>query len=187
MRGEAHPRTSHSRHMPGATIRIAGRGAAMLTPSRLILYGAETSSQSWRPRWHKGSLPNSKATLMAVLLTRPCGSGSTARNTRSISEIRMPASSVGRSRPTSTMPARPDEDRAAGRGYGRSDEPRAPYASDDHLARVVASLTKPPGDPHGMLERRAAVMASSGDRWWRSRKAGRAGSWRAWRGPGSRR
>jgi len=30
------------------------------------------------------------------------------------------------------------------RGYGRSDEPRAPYASDDDLARVIASLTEPP-------------------------------------------
>lgn len=30
------------------------------------------------------------------------------------------------------------------RGYGRSDEPRAPYASDDDLARVIARLTDPP-------------------------------------------
>ena len=30
------------------------------------------------------------------------------------------------------------------RGYGRSDEPSAPYASDDDLARVIASLTEPP-------------------------------------------
>ncbi|HEY7433418.1 MAG TPA: alpha/beta hydrolase [Streptosporangiaceae bacterium] len=30
------------------------------------------------------------------------------------------------------------------RGYGRSDQPSAPYASDDDLARVVASLTDPP-------------------------------------------
>ncbi len=30
------------------------------------------------------------------------------------------------------------------RGYGRSDEPRAPYTSDDDLARVIASLTEPP-------------------------------------------
>ena len=30
------------------------------------------------------------------------------------------------------------------RGYGRSDEPSAPYASDDDLARVIASLTDPP-------------------------------------------
>jgi pimeloyl-ACP methyl ester carboxylesterase len=30
------------------------------------------------------------------------------------------------------------------RGYGRSDEPGAPYASDDDLGRVVASLTEPP-------------------------------------------
>lgn len=30
------------------------------------------------------------------------------------------------------------------RGYGRSDEPRAQYAGDDDLARVVASLTEPP-------------------------------------------
>jgi pimeloyl-ACP methyl ester carboxylesterase len=30
------------------------------------------------------------------------------------------------------------------RGYGRSDEPRAPYASDDDLARVIAALTDPP-------------------------------------------
>ena len=30
------------------------------------------------------------------------------------------------------------------RGYGRSDRPSAPYASDDDLARVIASLTDPP-------------------------------------------
>jgi len=30
------------------------------------------------------------------------------------------------------------------RGYGQSDEPRAPYASDEDLARVVADLTEPP-------------------------------------------
>jgi pimeloyl-ACP methyl ester carboxylesterase len=30
------------------------------------------------------------------------------------------------------------------RGYGRSDRPSAPYASDDDLARVVASVTDPP-------------------------------------------
>ncbi len=30
------------------------------------------------------------------------------------------------------------------RGYGRSDEPRAPYASDDDLARVITALTEPP-------------------------------------------
>jgi 3-oxoadipate enol-lactonase len=30
------------------------------------------------------------------------------------------------------------------RGYGRSDEPAAPYASDDDLARVITSLTEPP-------------------------------------------
>src|SRR5215469_7551416 len=47
----------------------------MLTPSRLILYGAKSPSQSWRPRWHKGSLSNSKTTLMEAPLTRPCGFG----------------------------------------------------------------------------------------------------------------
>jgi pimeloyl-ACP methyl ester carboxylesterase len=30
------------------------------------------------------------------------------------------------------------------RGYGRSDEPVAPYASDEDLARVITSLTEPP-------------------------------------------
>lgn len=30
------------------------------------------------------------------------------------------------------------------RGYGRSDEPGAPYAGDEDLARVIASLTEPP-------------------------------------------
>jgi 3-oxoadipate enol-lactonase len=30
------------------------------------------------------------------------------------------------------------------RGYGRSDEPGAPYASDEDLARVITSLTEPP-------------------------------------------
>lgn len=30
------------------------------------------------------------------------------------------------------------------RGYGRSDQPSAPYASDDDLARVVASLADQP-------------------------------------------
>jgi 3-oxoadipate enol-lactonase len=30
------------------------------------------------------------------------------------------------------------------RGYGQSDEPRAPYASDEDLARVIAELTEPP-------------------------------------------
>ena len=30
------------------------------------------------------------------------------------------------------------------RGYGQSDEPRAPYASHEDLARVVADLTEPP-------------------------------------------
>lgn len=30
------------------------------------------------------------------------------------------------------------------RGYGRSDEPRAPYASVDDLAHVIVSLTEPP-------------------------------------------
>ncbi|HKB40538.1 MAG TPA: alpha/beta hydrolase [Gemmataceae bacterium] len=31
------------------------------------------------------------------------------------------------------------------RGYGRSDEPHAPFASDEDLAQVIASLTDPPG------------------------------------------
>ena len=30
------------------------------------------------------------------------------------------------------------------RGYGRSDEPNTPYASDDDLARILTSLTEPP-------------------------------------------
>jgi pimeloyl-ACP methyl ester carboxylesterase len=30
------------------------------------------------------------------------------------------------------------------RGYGQSDEPSAPYASDEDLARVITSLTEPP-------------------------------------------
>jgi len=30
------------------------------------------------------------------------------------------------------------------RGYGQSDEPRAPYASDQDLARVIGELTEPP-------------------------------------------
>ena len=30
------------------------------------------------------------------------------------------------------------------RGYGKSDEPDAPYASDEDLARVIAALTEPP-------------------------------------------
>ena len=36
------PRASLAQRLPGASIRINGRGDAMLTPSRLILYGAET-------------------------------------------------------------------------------------------------------------------------------------------------
>ena len=128
----------------------------MLTPSRLILYGAESSSQSWRPRWHKGSLSNSRTTLMEAPLTRPCGSGSTARNTRSTSERRMPASSVGRSRPTSNMPVRPDEDSAAGRRVthraasaaaisGRGRKTRASRsASVAASRRALSSSTKPP-------------------------------------------
>ena len=173
MRGEAHPRTSHSRHMPGATIRIAGRGRRDAHTITVDLVRCRDSSRSWRPRWHKGSLPNSKATLMAVLLTRLCGSGSTARNTRSTSEIRMPASSVGRSRPRSTMPARPDEDSAVGRYVphravsaaatsGRGRKARASRsASAAASRRALSSSTKPPRQERDASANRRRPRADS--------------------------
>ena len=116
--GVAHYRQAAALAVPHAAWRRidSGRrptGDAVITGWRLILYGADSPSQSWRPRWHRGSLSNSKMTLMEAQQTRRCGSGSAAQNTRSTSVGRMPASSAGKIAPYI------EHARKAGRGQGR--------------------------------------------------------------------